>query len=126
MRITPGGTTDELATAQIAMAHGVSVWAAPWSPPAEWKTNGSTINGGSLVPEDAQAWADRLAAFVKQMAADGVPLWALSAQNEPGFKASWETCVYSPADLVAFIRDNLGPAWAAQGLDTPILAPETT
>jgi glucuronoarabinoxylan endo-1,4-beta-xylanase len=59
------------------------------------------------------------------MAADGAPLVALSAQNEPGFQAAWETCVYSPAQLVAFIRDNLGPALAAQGLTTPILAPET-
>jgi len=125
VRITPDGTTDELATAQIAAARGVAVWAAPWSPPAEWKDNSSTINGGSLIASQAQAWADRLAAFAAQMAAAGVPLLALSAQNEPGYKAAWETCVYTPAQLVAFIRDNLGPALTVQGLATPILAPET-
>ena len=125
VRIAPDGTTDELATAQSAAARDVSVWATPWSPPAEWKDNGSTVNGGSLIPGDAQAWADQLAAFAAQMAAAGVPLFALSAQNEPGYQATWESCLYSPAQLVAFIRDNLGPALTAQGLTIPILAPET-
>ena len=125
VRIAPDGTTGELATAQSAVARGVSVWAAPWSPPAEWKDNGSTINGGSLIPGNAQAWAGRLAAFAAQMAAVGVPLFALSAQNEPGYVANWETCLYTPTQLVGFIRDNLGPALAAQGVTVPVLAPET-
>ena len=125
IRIAPDGTTGELATAQSAAARGVSVWATPWSPPADWKDNDSTVNGGSLIPGDAQAWANELAAFAASMATAGVPLTALSAQNEPGFAASWETCIYSPAQLVAFIRDNLGPALVAQGLTIPILAPET-
>jgi glucuronoarabinoxylan endo-1,4-beta-xylanase len=128
VRIAPGGTTDELATAKSAAARGVSVWAAPWSPPAEWKDNNSTSNGGSLVPTQYQAWADRLAGFAAQMAAAGVPLKALSAQNEPGYTAAWETCVYQPAQLVVFIRDYLGPALAGPALAgrrLPILAPET-
>ena len=125
LRIAPDGTTDELATAQMAAARGVSVWAAPWSPPAEWKDNNSTINGGALLDTQAQAWADRLADFAAQIAAAGIPLAALSAQNEPGFKAAWETCVYKPAKLVEFIRDFLGPALTARQLATPILAPET-
>ncbi|MGC9982867.1 MAG: glycoside hydrolase [Polyangia bacterium] len=125
VRIAPDGTTDELATAQSAVARGVSVWATPWSPPAEWKSNDSTTNGGYLIPDYAQAWANQLAAFATQMASAGVPLLALSAQNEPGYVANWETCLYSPTQLVGFIRDNLGPALTAQGLTIPILAPET-
>jgi glucuronoarabinoxylan endo-1,4-beta-xylanase len=125
VRIAPDLTT-ELATAQSAAARGVSVWAAPWSPPAAFKDNNSTSNGGSLLAADAQAWANQLAGFVANMAAAGVPLAALSAQNEPNFSTSaWDTCLYTATQLVAFIRDNLGPALAAQGLTTPILAPET-
>jgi glucuronoarabinoxylan endo-1,4-beta-xylanase len=124
VRIAPDLTT-ELATAQSAAARGVSVWAAPWSPPAEFKDNNSTSNGGSLLAADAPAWASQLAGFVANMAAAGVPLAALSAQNEPNFKtAAWDTCIYTPTQLVAFI-DELGPALAAQGLTTPVLAPET-
>jgi glucuronoarabinoxylan endo-1,4-beta-xylanase len=131
VRITPEGTTDELATAQSAAAHGVAVWAAPWSPPAEWMSPRTASDGGaagpsSLIPEDAQAWADRLAGFAATMASSGVPLAALSAQNEPNYyTTSWDTCVYSSTDLAAFIGNDLGPALAARGLSTPILAPET-
>jgi len=126
VRITPEGTTDELATAKSAVARGVSVWAAPWSPPAGWKDTNSDGKSTSLKPANAQAWADRLAAFAQGMADAGVPLLALSAQNEPNFYTDkWDTCIYQPADLVAFIRDNLGPALAALEPNLPLLAPET-
>jgi len=124
VRIAPDGTTEELA-AESAVARGVSVWATPWSPPGEWKDNGSTNNGGHLLSTEAQAWADRLADFAQGMANSGVTLSALSAQNEPGFSANWETCLYTAAQLTAFIRDNLGPALATRGLATPIIAPES-
>ena len=126
VRITPAGTTDELATAKSAVARGVSVWAAPWSPPAGSKMPNPVGKGTVLKPENAQAWANTLAAFAQGMADAGVPLRALSAQNEPNFYTDkWDTCIYQPADLVAFIRDNLGPALAALEPNLPILAPET-
>src|SRR5262245_26351076 len=49
IQIKPEGNTLELATAQKAVARGAKVWAAPWSPPGEWKDNGSAKNGGSLL-----------------------------------------------------------------------------
>jgi glucuronoarabinoxylan endo-1,4-beta-xylanase len=125
LRITPAGTTDELVTAQKATALGVKVWAAPWSPPAEWKTNNSVIQGGQLLPEHWQDWADRLTAFVKSMADEGVPLVALSAQNEPHYADKWETCDWSATDLASFVRDHLGPTLRREGLTLPIVAPET-
>jgi glucuronoarabinoxylan endo-1,4-beta-xylanase len=129
LRIAPDGTTLELATAKQAIAHGVSVWAAPWSPPAEWKDNHDVNNGGHLLPEHRQDWADRLATFAANATAEGVPLIGLSAQNEPGHVPeppnSWETCEYTPASLTEFVRDYLGPTLAKQGLSLPIIAPET-
>jgi len=125
VQIKPDGTTAELATAKKAVARGAKVWAAPWSPPAEWKTNGSTTNGGSLLDDNRQDWANRLASFASSMAAQGVPLIAISAQNEPNYTASWDTCTYAPAQLLTFVRDFLGPALAAQGMAVPVMAPET-
>jgi glucuronoarabinoxylan endo-1,4-beta-xylanase len=125
VRIAPDGTTSELATARKAVERGASVWAAPWSPPGEWKDNGSDIEGGSLLLEHYQDWADRLADFVAATEASGVPLLALSAQNEPNHTAEWETCLWSPDELVSFVRDYLGPALRTRELATPILAPET-
>jgi glucuronoarabinoxylan endo-1,4-beta-xylanase len=125
IRIAPDGATVEMPTVNKALPYGVKIWAAPWSPPAEWKTNGSVSNGGSLLPQAYQSWADTLAHFAQSMSSQGVPLLALSAQNEPGYVADWETCEWTPAQLVRFIRDNLGPSLLFHNLSTPILAPET-
>jgi glucuronoarabinoxylan endo-1,4-beta-xylanase len=125
LRIAPDGTTWETATALDAQARGAAVWAAPWSPPGEWKSNGDAQNGGRLLPEHYQDWADRLADFVENIEAAGVRLLALSAQNEPDWVAEWETCEWTPTELATFIGDYLGPTLAARGLSTKILGPES-
>jgi len=125
VQIKPEGMTFELPTAQKAVARGAKVWGAPWSPPGEWKDNGSTTNGGKLLPEHRQDWANRLASFASSMAAQGVPLVAISAQNEPNYTATWDTCRYDPPDMLTFVRDFLGPALAAAGQTVPVMAPET-
>src|SRR3954471_24257 len=72
VQIKPDGTTAELATAKKAVARGAKVWAArgaarwgrpPGPPPAEWKDNGATTNGGTLLDANRQDWANRLASF---------------------------------------------------------------
>ena len=125
IRIAPDGATVEMPWVRQARDRGARIWAAPWSPPGAWKTNGSDTNGGKLKPEYYQAWADRLADFARSMSSSGTPLEYLSAQNEPGWVATWETCEWTPTELLTFVRDYLGPAVTARGLTTPILAPET-
>jgi glucuronoarabinoxylan endo-1,4-beta-xylanase len=125
VRISPEGTTVETGTAQKAVARGVQVWATPWSPPAAWKSNNDVNNGGTLLPAFHPDWAARLADFVVNMRTAGVPLMALSAQSEPDYTATWESCVWTPATLTAFIRDHLGPALVSRGVSTRVLAPET-
>src|SRR5690606_28451689 len=65
LRIAPDGATWENVAAIRAHERGVALWAAPWSPPGAWKTNGSDVNGGSLLVEHYQDWADRLAEFAR-------------------------------------------------------------
>jgi glucuronoarabinoxylan endo-1,4-beta-xylanase len=129
MTITPNGTSLEMETAKQAIKRGASVWAAPWSPPAEWKDNHDVNNGGHLLPGHRQDWADRLASFAMNAVAEGVPLIGISAQNEPGYVPdppnSWETCEYTPEALTEFIRDYLGPTLVKQDLNLSIIAPET-
>ncbi|MEY4489893.1 MAG: hypothetical protein RIQ79_2401, partial [Verrucomicrobiota bacterium] len=124
LRIAPEGTTVETGTAQKAVARGAQAWATPWTPPAAWKSNGTVNNGGTLLPQYQASWAARLADFAVNMQAVGVPLRALSAQNEPNYTATWESCIWTPAELTAFIRDYLGPALVSRGLATRVLAAE--
>ncbi len=126
MRIAPNGTTGagEIAIAKKAQALGASVWAAPWSPPGEWKDNNSVNNGGSLLTSRYQDWADRLVSYIKNLQSQGVDLNWISAQNEPNWTAEYESCRYLPAQLATFIGKYLGPSLEKAGLKTRIIAPE--
>jgi glucuronoarabinoxylan endo-1,4-beta-xylanase len=102
----PSGATilqGELAIAQQAVARGVKVWSAPWSPPASMKTNGSFINGGSLLPASYPAWAASLAGYVTFMKSNGVPLYAISVQNEPDIIQTYGSATYTSQQLRNFV-----------------------
>ena len=93
----------ELAIAKQAVARGVTVWSTPWSPPASMKSNGSLINGGSLLPADYAAWADSLAGYVKLLNSNGVPIYAMSVQNEPDLKTNYGSATFSGNELHDFV-----------------------
>src|SRR5580704_13672903 len=100
------------------------VWAAPWSPPAGDKDNDNVNNGGHLTASDYASWAKVLAGFPAFYKANGgVDLYAISAQNEPDFTASYQSCIFSAAQMVAWI-DVLGPKLAALTPPVKVLAAE--
>ncbi|MGB6199051.1 MAG: glycoside hydrolase [Candidatus Acidiferrales bacterium] len=93
----------ELAIAKQAVARGVTVWSSPWSPPASMKSNHSFIDGGSLLPADYSAWAASLADYVKMMKSNGVPIYAISVQNEPDITQSYGSATYTADQLRDFV-----------------------
>jgi glucuronoarabinoxylan endo-1,4-beta-xylanase len=100
------------------------VWAAPWSPPASMKDNNNVNNGGHLTSSNYNAWAKVLAAFPAfYKSHGGVDLYAVSAQNEPDFTASYQSCLFNASQMVAWI-DVLGPALAALSPPVKVLAAE--
>ncbi|MES1174050.1 MAG: glycoside hydrolase family 30 beta sandwich domain-containing protein [Myxococcales bacterium] len=104
--------------------YGGKVWAAPWSPPASDKDNNNVNNGGHLLPADYDSWASVLAAFpayYKQQS--GVDLYAISAQNEPDFVASYQSCIFNSAQMNAWIK-VLQPKLAALKPPVAVLAAE--
>jgi glucuronoarabinoxylan endo-1,4-beta-xylanase len=118
------GHTSELGIAALAVAHGVTVWATPWTPPAADKTGATGANGeveGTL--SNGQAYGAFLANFVAYMKGQGVNIYAVSAQNEPDANVTYESCSYTGATLASFIGTYMGPALAGTG--AKIMAPET-
>ena len=122
---TDGTDISPYANAKKAAARGAIVWAAPWSPPGEWKDNGTTGNGGHLLVANYDAWATRLAGFAATMQQNGVTLYGISAQNEPEYTASWNSCLYSPDQMIAFIK-VLGPKLAALTPRPKLISPEAS
>ncbi|MBI1389311.1 MAG: glycosyl hydrolase [bacterium] len=94
--------------------------AAPWSPPAWMKTNGS-LRGGRLRRDCYEVFADYLARFIKAYEAEGIPIYALSPQNEPDYpNPDYPTCYWSAEDQRDFIRDYLGPVFDRESIQTQI------
>ena len=102
--------------AQRVAGRPLQLLASPWSPPAWMKTNGEMNHGGRLRPECRDAWARCYVRFIEAYAAEGVPIWGVSVQNEPAALQRWDSCLYTAEEERDFVRDHLGPALAAAGL----------
>lgn len=46
----------------------------------------------------------------------GIPIWAITVQNEPDAVQRWDSCIYSNTEERDFLKFYLGPALAEQGL----------
>lgn len=88
-----------------ARMHGATVLASPWSPPAAFKSNGSTV-GGYLLPEHYADYAAHLKAFADYMASQGAGIDVVSIQNEPDYQVTYESCDWSPAQMTDFVRGH--------------------
>ncbi|MCV2360763.1 glucosylceramidase [Paucibacter sp. TC2R-5] len=104
------------ALAQQAGSASIRLLASPWSPAPWMKSNGQMNQGGELLPEYAAVWAQCYVRFIQAYAAEGVPIWGLTVQNEPAATQRWDSCIYSAEQERDFVRDHLGPALAAAGL----------
>jgi glucosylceramidase len=80
------------------------------------KSNGQMNQGGFLLPEHRQAWARCFVRFIEEYAAEGVPVWGVSVQNEPAAVQPWDSCIFSAEEERDFVRDFLGPTLARAGM----------
>ncbi|MET0580848.1 MAG: glycoside hydrolase family 30 beta sandwich domain-containing protein, partial [Pseudoxanthomonas sp.] len=93
----------------------LQVMASPWSAPAWMKDSGSLIKG-SLRPEYYGAFARYLLKYVDAYAAQGIPIFALTVQNEPDFEpADYPGMRLNAPARARLIGDHLGPLIAARG-----------
>jgi glucosylceramidase len=101
----------------IAAAGGkLTLFVSPWSPPAWMKDNNSMIQGGKLLPQYRQSWANYFVKFINAYQKEGIPVWGLTLQNEPMAKQTWESCYFSAEDERDYIKTYLGPTLAKQGM----------
>jgi len=100
----------------LALNPSLKFMANPWSPPAWMKTNGSmygTSNGqiGTLIPSDYGPLAQYFVKFIQAYQAQGIPIYAITPQNEPGYAPDNYPAMFFPAsDESNFIKNYLSPA----------------
>lgn len=110
--------SQQVSTAKKASDMGVLIFSSPWSPPASMKSNNNTT-GGYLLEENYQDYADYLNEYVDYMEDNGVPIYAVSVQNEPDIEVSYESCDWTAEQMTKFMAENAGT------IKTKVIAPES-
>lgn len=105
-----------LRDAERAHGGGLRIMLAPWSPPAQWKTNGKREQGGRLLPEKYAEWAKYICEYIGWYADRGFTVTRLSVQNEPHAVQTWDSCVWTAQEEKLFIRDYMWPELQRRGL----------
>jgi glucuronoarabinoxylan endo-1,4-beta-xylanase len=123
---------DGLGVAKAAAQHGVTVWMTPWGtgangspggPDTTTQTNPNGCKGSMPVLTNGQDLANTLVSWVQNAKTQGVPIYAVSAENEPDSCGINQTTSYSPTQLATWIASNLGPAMSNIGVK--VMGPET-
>ena len=104
----------------LAINPAIKLLGSPWSAPTWMKITNDT-RGGSLRPEFHNAYAKYFVKYVQAMKAEGIRIDAVTVQNEPLHPGNNPSMFMPAQQQAAFIRQNLGPAFAAAKLDTRII-----
>ena len=93
---------------------------SPWSPPGWMKSSGSLIKG-TLLPQFYGAFAEYFRRWVEAYQAEGLPIFAITLQNEPHFEPeNYPGMRLSPVQRAAIIGGNVGPLFARRGIRAQI------
>ena len=89
---------------QAYAKNNIRFMASPWSPPAFMKTNNERKHGGHLKKEYYDLYAEYIIKFLKAYKEEGIDITYLTIQNEQKAIQTWESCVYSKEEEVAFAK----------------------
>jgi len=104
----------------LAINPRIPILGSPWSAPAWMKTN-QNVRGGKLQPACYPVYARYFVRYVQAMAREGITIDAVTVQNEPFNDLNTPSMQFFAKEEAAFIRDHLGPAFQAGGLQTKII-----
>ena len=111
---TPYDWKGSLPSAKIVKQRGGIVFGTPWSPPGDYKTNGSAQGGnadnqgnkrGELRTDCYEKFFPWLNTFLKYMKQNGVAVDAVSVQNEPDWWVNYSGCLYTPQQQLNLVKN---------------------
>jgi len=114
----------------LSINPAIHVMLTPWSPPGWMKTTGSMLGSNpetkedsKLKPEFYDAFAAYLVKTIQGYQEAGIPVWALSVQNEPLYAPpTYSGTKMEAAEQAAFLGQALAPALAAAHLTLKVMA----
>ncbi len=111
---TPYDWKGSLPSAKLVKQRGGIVFGTPWSPPGEYKTNGTAQGGnsdsqgnkrGALREDCYEKFFPWLNTFLKYMKTNKVNVDAVSIQNEPDWWVSYSGCLYTPEQQLTLVKN---------------------
>lgn len=106
----------------LSINPAVKVLASPWSAPG-WMKEDQTIPGSSPLLFNRHVgsgfgptstvqyvYAQYFVKFVQAYAHYGIPIYAVTVQNEPSFWSQWPGGIWTPEQIATFAADFLRPA----------------
>jgi glucosylceramidase len=105
----------------LALNPQLKIIATPWSPPGWMKTSQSMIQG-ALLPSAYKPLAAYFVKFVQTYQQSGVPIYAVTMQNEPlAIPENYPGMNMTSTEQANFLRDYLGSAFRNAQLKTKLL-----
>ncbi|MGE5519083.1 MAG: glycoside hydrolase family 30 protein [Candidatus Dadabacteria bacterium] len=104
----------------LAINPNIKILGSPWTPPVWMKTNNSSI-GGSLQTQYYASYANYFVKYIQGMKAEGITIDAITPQNEPLYGGNNPSMLMMATEQANFIKNNLGPAFAAANIKTKII-----
>jgi glucuronoarabinoxylan endo-1,4-beta-xylanase len=111
---TPYDWKGSLPSAQEVKRRGGIVFGSPWSPPGDFKTNGTAQGGnnadqgnqrGQLRTDCYEKFFPWLNTFLAYMKSNGVDVDAVSIQNEPDWWVDYSGCLYTPQQQLNLVKN---------------------
>lgn len=103
-----GRVKEYMNAAETSLGFPIQLLSTSWGPPGSLKNTGDRKNGGSLrytagpegVEFDYSGFASWWKASLAEYEANGIMPDYISIQNEPGFSATWESCIFKPRESI--------------------------
>jgi len=97
------------------------LFSTPWSPPGWMKSSGSLL-GGAMRKKYFAAYAQYFVKFIEAYKAEGVPIGAVTTQNEVDTEQEGRmpAALWGQEYEAGFVKEFLGPALRNASLDTKI------
>ena len=103
-----------------AINTNLSLMASPWSPPA-WMKSTTNLYSGSLKTGAHQAFAGYLLKFIQAYTATGLPIHAITLQNEPLHEPYTFPGTYMSAQQQISLAGTVGQLFQSNAITTRIL-----
>lgn len=104
----------------VAINPQLKLVGSPWSAPGWMKSSGGLIKG-TLLPRFYGTFAEYFRRWIEAYEAEGLPIFAITLQNEPHFEPeNYPGMRLSPAQRADIIGNHFGPLFARRGIRAQI------